>query len=364
MSSNLLPPESTQIEKDVVEAACRHDAIAVELEKARTAKFVNRPSSYLPWLVIEYGLGEISKYFADQNDTIDTGIPWQRKKGTPWAIFESLSWVGYGSLVLHDDYSSRVLWNRYQMQMGLVPAANVEDPLLYDAEFLAGISDARRSVFWRGFEGYDVRALEWGKGVWGGTIWGDDSGVRMPDGSVKWSHGEDYVLSVKLSDQTIEELSMDVENGDVIGWDDIPWNTPGVSWSGIADAKAYKKFLLSRLTVYLGFFDESDNPIGYRRFVGSRDVSGDYPASDPEVRVEYSFRTDFGDGDGKTVKNVSLFVFYEPADQASYGKLWVAPEEVSFEPDLSGAEIDIEMTPLSLTFRKTVREHVLITVEI
>lgn len=362
---HLLPTNATDFEIAMSQATDVYKTIEdAGISNMRGFKYGAIPADFQPFVAHEYGLGEISTYFNDYPTMIDAGIDWQRVRGTPAALVLALAWIGYTATVLEHKLPTRFLWNRYQQKMGLVPAAAVEDPLLYDAEYLSEISDPARSVFWRGFEGYDVRILQWGDGSWGDSMWGDDSGVRMPDGTVKWSHGQDYDLSVKMSVLTAADLSLDVENGDVIGWDSIPWNAPGVTWNGVTDAKALKVFLLSKLTVYLGFFDALDNPIGYRRFTGMRDVSGDYPELDTEIRVEISFRTAFGDGDGKTVASVALFSFYNQSDQDTYGKLWVTPEEVSFDPDFIGIDTGLEMTPLALTFRKTVREHITITLEV
>ena len=174
--------------------------------------------------------------------------------------------------------SGRRMWHRYQVAMGEVPSGADEDPRLYDAEYLAGLSDPARAIFWRGFAGYDIRALDYGNSPWGGAIWGNDSGVRMPDGETLWSHGESYEVAVSLTAAQRAELSADVTTGSSIGWDPIPWSTPGVSWYGVTDPKAYKAFLLARLPTYLGFFDAGGAPIGYRRVFGAVDVTGELSA--------------------------------------------------------------------------------------
>ena len=351
----------------VSETLDRDETLAPPIEAARSAKLVERPDSYLAWLEEEYGLGEISRFFADKRAMLDAGIAWQRLRGTPASIATALAWLGYDDIAVHDIVRRRRMWQRYQIEMGLVPAADVEDPLLYDSEYLARVSSPARSVFYRGFEGYDVRAMVWGRKRWGRSLWGADSGVRMPAngdlGQTKFSHGQDYAVDVTLTAAQKEELSINVVEGTEIGWENIPWDTPGLTWDGVADPKLYKAALLSAAPAYLGFFDAADQPIGYRRMFDAKDVTADRPPVADTAYVEFHARTAFGEGFGSTATQIAVLFHSRPADLTRPGKLWVEPGEIAFDPAYTAANLQSDMIPLEIAFRRTVREHVVVTVE-
>jgi len=361
---HLLPGTSTTFEKGMALGFDREDILAPTIESLRTQKLIDRPDNFLPWLSIEYGLGEISRFFADQNDLIDTGIPWQRLKGTPAAIIAALGWIDYDTITIHDVVLRRRLWNRFQIEMGEVPTQEEELERLLDAEYLGTVSAPARSPFYRGFELYDVRPLEYGWKKWGESLWGNDSGVRVPGGKTKWSHGQDYSGSVSLTETQRQELSVDYENGDPIGWDPIPANTPGITWQGVTDAAALKVFLMSRIPAYIGFYDAADQPIGYRRAFGVRDVTGDFPPIANTAYFEIRCRTDFGDGFEATAAKVAILFHSFPSDLEKPGKLWLEPGEIAFNPDLTSENLKTDFIAMPIEFRRTVREHVTLTVEV
>lgn len=366
MSREHLQPESssTKFERAVSETLDFLPALGPGVAAVRGFKF-DRPliGSIAPWYIAELGLGPISRFFGSAADTIDTGVPWQRIRGTPAAIEESLTWIAYEATEVLDQFEGRRKWNRYQIDMGELPPAG-EVAALMDAEYLAGLSDAARSVFFRGFYGYDYRALEWGELAWGDAIWGDDSGVRLPDGTVKWSHGQSRSLEYVGDDSDRQALDIDVSEGDQLGWGDFPWNAPGVTWNGVEDVAAFKSFLLRRLPVYIGFYKSNGDAIGYRRVYRITDVTDEQNPLGDEIFVEFECRTDFGDGAGQTAAHCALVFRCRPSNVLKPGKLWLAPNEISYEPGYSAADMKIGPISLALTFRKTVRERVVITLEI
>lgn len=362
---HLLPPNATPFEQSFSEAADLYDRInAAGIAGMRGFKYSATPAEFYPFLVFEYGLGPISSYFADYASLIAAGVGWQRLRGTPSALALAMGWIGYDATSLEDSKPTRRLWTRYQQKMGRVPTAAEEDPLLYDAEYLSGLSDPARSVFFRGFEGYDVRPIEWSQRRWGSCLWGDSSGVRMPNGDTKWSHGENYEASVTLTAAQKQELGLDVTVGTQIGWWPITPATPGVTASTVTDPSAYKSHILTGTPAYLGFYDAADQPIGYRRCFGVKDVTADQPPTGETVYVRFKARTDFGEGFGSTCAKIALMLRARPTDPKKPGLLWLGPGELTFDDDFNAANLQTEFVALAISFRQTVREHVTITVEV
>lgn len=347
---HLLPPYSEKAEKAISEALDFLPELQPHVAKVRGFRYA-RPliASFGPWLIAEYGLGSIQRFFDSVEDTIDAGVPWSRVRGTPLAIETALSWIAYDSIELLDQYPSRRKWNRYQINMGLVP--DVELPLLLDAEFLAGLSDPARSVFFRGFYGYDVRALEWSEGRWGDTIWGDDSGVPIEGGTAKWSHGLDYAGTITIGKHVRDDLGINQDIGPALTWGDFPWNAPGVSWDGIADVRQFLSFMLRRMPVYVAFLD-GDDIIGLRRPFAVRDIT-DHEDGGTVFSIEIECRTEFGDGVGRTATEIALAFDCRPADPDKPGKQWLTEEEADFE----WAKF-VRGFPVDTAMRQTVRHHV------
>ncbi|RWC91851.1 MAG: hypothetical protein EOS72_03045 [Mesorhizobium sp.] len=360
---HLLPANSTRLERAISESLGYLEQLGAAADSVRGFKF-RRPlnPSIAPWLVAEYGLGPISAYFNGVEALISAGIPWQRIRGTPLAIVQALGWIGYDTTTLEDHNSRRLKWNRYQVGMGKVPA--VELPVLRDAEYLAGLSDPARSVFSRGWHGYDFRTLEWSQGKWGNAIWGDDSGVRVDGGTVKWSHGEELSGTITAGPSERVALGVDVHQGDPVSWGDFPWTTPGLTWNGVADVVALKTFLMLRLPVYVGFYDEAGMSIGYRRPIAVSDVTTDHPGSGESIFVEVECRTGFGDGEGRAAASCALVFRAHPADLTKPGKLWLEPDEIEFEDGFDPTDMKVGSVPADFLFRRTVRHHATLTLEI
>lgn len=358
-----LPPESTPFEKALSEAIDWETAVGASIEASRGLVYA-RPLnvSFAPYLLEQYGLGNIGRFFDTIEDAIDAGIPWLRILGKPEAIETALSWIGYDNITIWHQWPGRRKWNRYQIDMGLVP--EVELPLLLDAEYLADLSDPARSVFFRGFEGYDVRATVWSGFRWGNALWGDSSGVRIEGGTVKWSHGEDDTGAIVAGSTERTALGIDYEEGEALTWGEIPWDAPGVTWEGIQDLPAFKSYMLRRLPVYVGFYDADGEAIGFRRPIAVRDVTADHTPAEGHIVIEVECRTGFGDGVGHAVDHCSLVFRAGNANAAKPGKQWLDPDEIVFEDGYSAADMTIGSVDLDFTFRHTVRQHVTLTFEI
>lgn len=366
---DLLPSNSTPFEKGMSIGFDRETVLGPSIESIRSAKLIDRPVALQPWLIIEYGLGEISRFFGDKLELIDQGIPWQRLKGTPSAISKALKWVGYDlpgyPSTLHDAESDRRLWNLFQIEMGAVPGRpDEEDPALYDVEYLVDRSSPARSKMWRGFEVYDIRALKWSGSRFGSVLWGDYSGVPMPGGRVRWSHGIDHSDTVSLTNEQRAAVALGYNNGDVLGWSSVPWEAPGVTWDGITNAAALRAFVLSQNPAYIGFYDSDGNVIGYRRCYSIKDVTESVGGAEGASYISFCARTDFGDGYGEEATQVAVIFNARPTDTARPGKLWLGEGELAIKAGINPALSMTSMVPISIAFKRTVRENVEIIVAV
>lgn len=354
---HLLPNNSTPLEQQVSLTLDRIPVLGGPIGLIHAVKYRRPfPPGFAMWTMVELGLGNISPYFETPEQAIDAGVPWQRVRGTPLALALALGWIDYDDIALEDQNARRRMWHRYQIAMGEVPA--VERPRLHDAEYLAGLSDPARAIFFRGWHGYDVRSLEWSERRWSEALWGDDSGVRLDDGQVKWSHGEDDAGALTASPEFRAATGLDQLDGDP-EWGEMPWDAPGLTWETITDPPAYKAFLLFGMPVYVGFYGADDDVIGYRRPVSVRDVTPDHDLDAGEIAVEIDCRTGFGDGAGAPCAACGLVFNARPADETRPGRLWLDAGEIAVTGD--EADMTIGFAPLDFTFRATVRQHVTLT---
>lgn len=360
-TEHLLPDNRAAFETALSEARDFLPALLPEVERVRGFKATTPAPAWLkPALVFEYGLGEIEAYFGSFADLLDEGITWRRILGTPASVEQALGWLGFAGVQLADQRPRRRMWHRYQVDLGEVPP--IELPVLRDAEYLSGISSPARSVLVRGFHDYDYGALEWSEKRWGQSLWGDDSGVRVGGGSVKWSFGEALTGAIVAGDPQRVALGLDIEEGDDPGWIDVPWDAPGLSWEGIESVPLFKSFLIRRLPIHIGFFD-GDDLIGIRRPISVLDVTDDHDVADPDnIVIEVEARTGFSDAEGRDCDSCSLVFMAGAAGRP--GALWIDADDVVFADGVDAEDMTVGSVAADFTFRRTVREHATLTLEI
>lgn len=359
---SLLPDNRTVLEDALGIATDPSEPVLADIEATRGFRYA-RPlnASVAPWLVLEYGLAPISAYFATVEDLIDQGREWQRIRGTPSAFHAALRWINYQFAAIEDQGGrGRRRWHLYQCAMGELPGAS-ESLRLANAEYLGGISDPARSEFFRGWHGYDVRAMRWGRGRFGNTMWGDSSGVRIDGGNVKWSHGRSHTV----------EATGTIEDWAAFGWDDaladmvaasgtwspsLAWITPMLYWSGTMAEAAVKTWLLMQRQAHLVFRDADGSPIGYARAI-RKPVDNSAAALAPSVR--YEIRTAFGDAAGATAASVGVVYDLMTKPDVKPCKSWLTPPEV-----VKDSGVEAGSAAWAHTFQKTVRETVELTLTV
>lgn len=359
---HLLPENSSAFERAFSLAIDTYAETDPNVSAMRGLKIRNPPPSFLPYLVYEYGLGELTPYLPNLYDLIEEGIDWQRVRGTPAAIALSLAWLGY-SAEIEEPSVRRMRWNLFQLALDRV---RDEEADLDRIEGVARLSAPLRSYFWRGFSGYDVRALEYGWSRWGQNLYSAYSGARITGGQAKWSYGRRYGFDYTLNDDDLTDLGVYLPPAGLepLTWGAFPW--PGAPWNDSA-ARARSVAMLEAAQVgpaWVTFKDSDGDVIGHRRARVARPVEASVSGPYRVGNTRYAYRaegatillveamTDFGDGYGSTAASVEFTLQGEPDGDLPVGSLWLPPGGlVSTGPVLAPQSVSIE-------FGRTVRERV------
>lgn len=359
---NLLPRNATALEKALAEVDDPFATLVDEFNSIFSADVTPSPS-VLPYLIWEYGLGELSPYIPNLYALVEDGIRWQRVRGTPAAAYKAVGWLGYSGSLEYEPVRHR-RWNRFQL--GLTRIRDAEAPDLARLEGVSQLSAPARSLFRRGFHGYDVRAAETSYQRLSGAIVGDHSGVRFGGGAVQWSFGRTHEVEHVLSQAELIALGawvLPIESDywvdlDILWVDaDYLWATPGV--------QARRDTIVEAITaapIYLVFRDAGGEVIGYARATArpvAAAASGPYSfggghwitGTDTPTNVLVFARTGFGHGAGFDAESVSVLFGPTLGSGVGPGQSWVEPG------GLSGG---VETVPdeLSIQFGSTVRDHV------
>lgn len=176
---DLLPPNATQLERDLSRATSSLERVGEPVSIIRTAKRVDIPDSVLPWLIYEYGLSEILPFLDnDKREALEVGIQWQRIRGTPESLRIAMGWIGVNALI-DESEAGTDRWAEYQL--GLDSAATEE--IINKIVAIAELSQPARSRLLRIYAGCDYRRAVYCESDWStGAIYGDHSGIRpRPD---------------------------------------------------------------------------------------------------------------------------------------------------------------------------------------
>lgn len=355
---SLLPDNRTVLEESLGIATDPAEIILPAIEAARGFRYV-RPlnASVAPWLVLEYGLVPIADYFDTVEDLIDIGRTWQRIRGTPAALALALGWIGYHATYLEDRAQRRRRWHLYQIGMGELPGPD-EVKRLTDAEYLAGLSDPARSEMFRGYHRYDVRGLTFGNSRFGEVLIGDSSGVRLDGGSVKWSHGRMHAVAASDTVYDWESFGWDAnfeEFSSGVWPSSVSWEEVTIPWEMMGSEVTVKSWLLTQQTAHIAFFDGDDAVIGYARVIRAAE---NLTEGEDLITVSYTVRTGFGDGAGRTAVSLAIVYGLVVHDGVKPFKAWLSPDEVASPGRVVG------LTDFGLTFQKTVRETITVTLTI
>ena len=367
MSENLLPTNATAWERGLANGLDEWALLDNAIASIRTAKLVTPPPDFLPFLVYEYGLGELTPYVPSLYQLLGEGVRWQRVRGTPASIEMGLGWLDYAGR-LEEESHYRRHWNMLQLELDRVRDA------VADLARLAGVTQLslpKRSTFWRGFHGFDIRPLTYGEKHWSGSHWSQHSGVRIGGAGPLWSFGRDYRFARVLDETELTALGVWVEVNPIewlegnIGWGDFPWQNSEATWQAslaLARSQAMATSTMS-LPVLVGFYADGE-PIGYRRPRVRRFVHADgdgsyqtpfgtFAASAGQDRFVYvEALTAFGDGNGRKADSAAVVFGLSPAPGVPAGRAWLDPDQVT------GSAIAVAQMPVDISFGESIRERV------
>lgn len=117
--NHLLPTNATPLEQALSLSTDALTRLAQPTDAIR--QFKTDPSDpLLPWLIWEYGLGELLPYLlANLASAIAEGILWQRLRGTPRALQIALGWMGADDVFVEPEVPG-VHFAEFQIDPGQV----------------------------------------------------------------------------------------------------------------------------------------------------------------------------------------------------------------------------------------------------
>ncbi|MGV8955977.1 MAG: phage tail protein [Cypionkella sp.] len=362
----LLPIESTtEWEAATADSLAPIPNVDSSIGLIRGTKLLAPPPSFLPYLIYEYGLGELTPYVPNLYDLIAEGIDWQRVRGTPSAMALALGWLGY-TAVIEEEATTRRFWNLFQLRLDRVRDTELD---LERIAGVAGLSVPIRSKFWRGFSGLDIRPLTYSESSYSNAHYGEYSGVRLHANGPLWSFGRKYEYDVVANEADLTALGAwlpPIEGEDDLDWGDFTWEETESSWESSA-ARARSEAMASGVigrSAWFVFFNAANQPIGYRRARASHFVvpvtdgpyavgGGDFaPQATVATQIYLEAQTGFGDGSGTLAASFGLVFDASPLDPARPGQQWLTPDEII------GGTAPVAVHPIDIAFGETVRERV------
>lgn len=204
---DLLPPNATILERDLSRSTSSLQRVGGPVPIIRTAKRVNIPDSVVPWLIYEYGLGEILPYLGNnQRRAIAEGVLWQRIRGTPEAVRIALAWINVSGLIDESEGGS-ARWAEYQLGLD---AATSGEQIIDDIVGVTRISSPVRSRLQRIYAVYDFRRFVLDNSLLSdGGMLSDHSGVRPRPDWPQISYGQ-ILSSLVQENATVASTHTDV----------------------------------------------------------------------------------------------------------------------------------------------------------
>lgn len=361
MIGSLLPSHATEFEKRLADACDFHQDVDGSVLGISRAKLITRPPRFLPWLIEEYGLGELSPYVPNLYDLIDQGLSWQRLRGSVAAIEMGLRWLEITARFI-PAWSERAWWNSFQLEFNQLP----EQSSLEAIEAIVDLSKSFRSDFRRSTYGYDVGATECDMSRLDDSMLDFESGVRLTARDTLFSFGRTTEINHTLTKQEGKRIGNWIDDFDEeLSWNqiDYPWDLANFPWCSV---KKHERDILmaewfQNRPLYLALRDANNALIGYRRcnivqpveqvLEGVYSHCGNrFNPSPTGTMLFLAARTDFEDVENKQAASVSLLVHGSLAEQIPPGKLWLGFGE------LRGG-VEILKTPINIPLRADVREQ-------
>lgn len=155
--SLLLPSSSTKLERDLSTSMDALPRLGAAAELIRDAKRENIPESVVPFLLYEYGLGELLPYLSDPRTAISTGVLWQRLRGTPKSFSIALGWIGNDGTI-EESEGNTINWSQFQLGLDSAPVDLSQTDSVVE---IGRLSSPVRSSLFRIYGGwYDGRRFQ------------------------------------------------------------------------------------------------------------------------------------------------------------------------------------------------------------
>lgn len=364
MNATLLPSNSKPAQRCIVDAVALPASLQQAVTASHGAKWKSPPPSFLPFLVYELGLGELTPYVPNLYDLIIEGVNWQRVRGTPDAIRLGLAWIGYAAS-LEEALTTRRWWNSFQLRFATLPAK--DEPDLERIEGITTLSVPKRSQLRRGVHHYDVGALTADASRLDGAMPDRESGISTTPKGTIWSFGRTHQIEhslTRLEGEAIGNWLAPIENAPLF-WTDLhyPWVDATFLWASSPQAQraAFMAGWFRDRVLYLCLRDEAGNVIGYRRCRAVAPVNQQYGGAyhyqaesyepSPSGQLLYiEAMTQFADAANIKAAQISLLVHGRLQSGVPVGRLWLKPQEME-------GGIEIAARPVSTPLRVTVREQ-------
>lgn len=194
-AASLLPSNATELERDLSQSTDFLARLPQAGQLIRSSKRQNIPDSVVPWLIYEYGLGELLPFLTDPRTAIADGVQWQRLRGTPESFRIALGWVG-NTGTIEESEAGTIRWS--QFQLGLAQAPNGLSGIDSVVE-LARLSSPVRSKLFRVHGGYDHRRFWLDDSILSSGSWlADHTGVYLRDDWPQLSFGRQHQTALDL----------------------------------------------------------------------------------------------------------------------------------------------------------------------
>lgn len=364
MNSALLPTNATAWERAMAEAMAVSAGVHSGINAMRRVKYVSPLPSMLPFLVWEYGLGELTPYVPNLYQLIDEGVRWQRLRGTVSAVAIGLAWIGY-SATIEEEWTGRTWWNSFQLRFPALPAQDFPD--LERIEGITTLSVPKRSQLRRGVHLFDVDAAQADHSRLDDAYLDFESGIAVTQAGTLWSFGRCHEVEHEFTEAEGLAIGnwLEPTEADGIKWADLKTPWVDAHWPWVASPAAIRRSILARWFVGRALwlrFSSSAGVIGFRRCRAVHAVrpqmEGAYrfdgaayePSSSGEA-LYLEAMTEFEDASDVVCTEIALVVGAELAPAVKPGRLWVAPDE------MIGGEA-IAHQPVSIPLRATVREQI------
>lgn len=188
-AASLLPSNATELERDLSQAMDVLERLPNSGQLIRSSKRQNIPDSVVPWLIYEYGLGELLPFLEDPRTAIATGVQWQRLRGTPESFRIALGWIG-NTGTIEESEAGTIRWSQFQLGLAQAPADLSQTDSVVE---LARLSSPVRSSLFRIYGGYDHRRFWLDDTQLSSGSWlADHTGVYLRDDWPQLSFGRQH----------------------------------------------------------------------------------------------------------------------------------------------------------------------------